>query len=76
MAVHRRAYPNLEQFFRKSGVSQATLARRVGVDPTYISLIRNGRRVPSLKIADKIATEANVPIESLLTSPRALAKAS
>lgn len=63
-------------FFRKSGVSQAALAKRVGVDPTYISLIRNGHRVPSLRMADKIATEANVPIESLLKSPRSLPKAS
>jgi transcriptional regulator with XRE-family HTH domain len=76
MAVHRRAYPNLEQFFRKSGVSQRVLAKRIGVDPSYISHIRNGIRVPSLKIAAKIADEANVPIESLLTSPRRLDLAS
>jgi transcriptional regulator with XRE-family HTH domain len=76
MAVHRRAFPNLEQYFRKSGVSQAALAKRVGVDPTYISAIRNGRRVPSLRIAAKIAEAANVPIESLLKAPRALDLAS
>lgn len=76
MAIHRRAYPNLEMFFRKSGVSQATLAKRVGVDPTYISLIRGGHRVPSLPIAAKIAEQANIPIESLLRSPRRLDLAS
>jgi transcriptional regulator with XRE-family HTH domain len=76
MAVHRRAYPNLEMYFRKSGVSQRALAKRVGVDPTYISLIRNGHRVPSLKIAAKIAELANVPIESLLKAPRGLQLAS
>jgi transcriptional regulator with XRE-family HTH domain len=76
MAVHRRAYPNLEMFFRKSGMSQRALAKRVGVDPTYISAIRNGRRVPSLTIAAKIAEVANIPIESLLKAPRALSMAS
>jgi transcriptional regulator with XRE-family HTH domain len=72
MAIHRRAYPNLEMYLRKSGVSQRAFAKRVGVDPTYISLIRNGHRVPSLKMAAKIAEEANVPIESLLKAPRRL----
>jgi transcriptional regulator with XRE-family HTH domain len=76
MAVHRRAYPNLEVFLRKSGVSQRALAKRVGVDETYISHIRSGRRVPSLGIAAKIAEKANIPIESLLKVPRALDLAS
>lgn len=67
--VHRRPYPNLQMFLDKSGVSQRALARRVGVNPSYISLIIGGRRVPSLRLAAKIAEEANIPIESLLKAP-------
>lgn len=64
--IHRRAFPNLQMFLDKSGTSQQTLAKRVGVNPSYISLILGGHRVPSLALAAKIAREANIPIESLL----------
>jgi DNA-binding XRE family transcriptional regulator len=76
MAIHRRAYPNLEMYLRKTGVTHETLGKRVGVSGSFISHIRNGIRVPSLPIAAKIAEECNIPIESLLISPRKLAKAS
>ena len=62
-------------YLRKTGTSHRALAKRLGVDPTYISHIRSGRRVPSLTMAAKIAEVANIPIESLLKAPRALAMA-
>lgn len=64
--IHRRRYPNLAMFLDKSGTSQHALAKRIGVNPSYVSLILGRRRVPSLRIAAKIADAANIPIESLL----------
>ena len=64
--IRRRSYPNLQMFLDKSGTSQSVLARRIGVNPSYISLILGGHRVPSLALAAKIADAANIPIESLL----------
>ncbi len=75
--VHRRRYANLRAFFAKSGISQAELSAWVGVSPSYMSLIVSGSRVPSLRIAAKIADKANVPIESILNlSLRRFANAS
>lgn len=64
--IHRRAYPNLRMFLAKSGTTSKILAQRLGVNPSHVSHILNGRRVPSLTLAAKIAKEANIPIESLL----------
>ncbi len=64
--VHRRAYPNLQMFLRKTNTSQKALARRLGIDAAHVSHILAGRRCPSLPLAAKIAQEANIPIHSLL----------
>ncbi len=57
-------------YLHKTGTSHATLARRLGVDPSYISHIVHGRKLPSLTMAQKIANETNVPIESFLQVSR------
>lgn len=68
--IHRRAYPNLRMFLAQSGTSQKELARRLDIDPSYISHFVTGRRSPGFKLAAKIAKEANIPIESLLDQAR------
>ncbi len=67
MAVHRRAYPNLKMFLRKSGTTQSALAKRIGVEASHVSKIVSGARLPSGPLAMKIAREANIPLESLFS---------
>lgn len=64
--IHRRAYPDLKTFLKKTGTSQRAFAEQIGVDPAYVSYLVHGQREPSLTMAAKIAQAANIPIESLL----------
>jgi transcriptional regulator with XRE-family HTH domain len=64
--IHHRGYANLRMFLRKTKTSQGALARRLGIDPSYVSHVVAGRRTPGFRLAAKIAREANIPIESLL----------
>jgi transcriptional regulator with XRE-family HTH domain len=56
---------------RATNITKTALAKRVGVDRTYISHIIAGRHRPSLEVAGRLAKEANVPIESFLEDYRA-----
>ena len=42
-------------YLRESRRSGAEVARQIGVDATYVSHLRAGRRYPSLKLAAKIS---------------------
>jgi len=42
---------------QKSGLSQKTLADRIGVTEQYVYYIENGHRRPSVNVAKKIAAE-------------------
>jgi DNA-binding XRE family transcriptional regulator len=59
-------YDDLDDFFRRSGRTHEWLAQRIGVDRSYISLIRSRRRQPSLPIAVAIKKETGVPVEALV----------
>ena len=48
------------------GLTQQTLAETIGLDSSYISLIENGRRVPSLGVLENIATALATPLYLLL----------
>lgn len=50
---------------RKSGLTQVALARRIGVEPTYLSAIENGRREPSLTLVREIGRAVSAPPEIL-----------
>ena len=66
LMIHRRAYPNLRMYLQKTGTSQRELARRLGIDPSYVSHFIRGTKSPSLRLAAKIARETNIPIETML----------
>lgn len=51
---------------RKKGLTQAELAKAVGVTTNYISLIEKGKKTPSVKTIQKIALALDVPASSLL----------
>ena len=44
------------------GISQNHLAKRAGLDASYISFIERGHRVPSTKALESIAAALDVPL--------------
>ena len=55
----------LREFRARYRMTQEKLARRVGVTRQTIIAIENGRYLPSLKLAFKLAKTFNVKIEDL-----------
>ena len=54
------------------GLPQAALARRAGLDPSYLSRIENGRIQPTVRTAARLAAALDVSLEELLAeSPAA-----
>jgi transcriptional regulator with XRE-family HTH domain len=51
---------------RSKGLTQAELAKQVGVTTNYISLIEKGKKVPAVKTINKIALALGIPASSLL----------
>lgn len=47
-------------------MTQKTLARRVGVGASYLSLIEAGKRTVDIELAGKFALALNVPLAVLL----------
>jgi transcriptional regulator with XRE-family HTH domain len=47
----------------KNGLTQAELARRVGVSRSYINKIENGEAKPSLALLERIASILGVSIK-------------
>lgn len=47
-------------------MEQRDLARLLGVDASYISLIESGRRVPSTAVLERIAKSFGVPLYLLM----------
>lgn len=66
MAEH---FKNLSEYLERTETRLEDFAARVGVGTPYVSMLANGQRRPSLPLAIKIAAEARIPIESLLTGP-------
>jgi transcriptional regulator with XRE-family HTH domain len=51
--------------FRRMG--QAGLAKRAGIDPSYVSLIEGGKREVGIALAEKIASALRVDLGQILT---------
>ena len=47
------------------GLSQRQVADRVGASPSHLSLIESGKRDPSLKLLEEIASSLAVPMHLL-----------
>lgn len=52
--------------------SQATLARQIGIDEKYVSMLERGRRAPSIAIVFALATALRVRPEELIRQARLL----
>lgn len=48
------------------GLSQTTVARRSGIDPSYLSRIETGKVHPTVRTALRIATAMKMPLADLL----------
>jgi transcriptional regulator with XRE-family HTH domain len=44
-----------------AGLQQRQLAKLAGIDPSHISLIEKGKRLPSQKTLEKLSAALNVP---------------
>ncbi len=49
-----------------SRIKQKAMAEQLGISPTYLSLIENGQREPSIEILEKYAGSLNVPLAFLI----------
>ncbi len=45
-----------------TGIQQQDLARLAGIDPSYISLIEQGKRTPSLRAVRKLSGALEIPV--------------
>lgn len=57
---------NLNTLMYDKDISARELARKLGVSETTISKIKNNERKPSIELASKIASELDVPLDSLV----------
>ena len=58
---------NMKSIMKQKKVSSRALAAAVGISETYVSYLLNGKKTPTLKMADKIASFLGVSIEELST---------
>lgn len=56
----------LKSLRKQKGLSQAKLANKLDVHPTYISSLERGLRNPSLKVIDRIASALEISRETLI----------
>lgn len=59
-----------------AGLKQVDLAARVGVTPNYLSMVENGKRVPSLSFVKSISEELDIPVGLLFLNADAMTASS
>lgn len=57
---------NIRKARESAGMTQAELARTVGISENYMHFIEVGRKEPSLRTAVIIATELNTTVDKLV----------
>ena len=60
MTLKENFVQNLKKFRKLQGISQAKLATLCDTDLSYIGQIEMGKRFPSIKLIEKIATVLNI----------------
>ena len=61
-------------FREQAGLSQEQVALAAGLDRTYVSGIERGRRNPSLRSMQRVASVLNIDLADLLLEARRLAR--
>lgn len=59
---------NLISIRKKTKYTQVDIARLAGITDGYYSMIETGKRIPSVKVAKKIATILNIPWEDIFNN--------
>jgi putative transcriptional regulator len=49
----------------KQGLTQAELARKLGISTSYLNRIEKGAKIPSLRLTIRIAHALGVPVEKI-----------
>ena len=75
MAKYQRAYPTVRAWMEATGTNQRALARRLDVSEPHLSNVLSKSRRCSLRLALKIMTVTNVPLEGLVEWPAKYKKA-
>ncbi len=57
---------SLREFKENKALTNPELAQALGTSEIYVSLLLNGRRIPSRKLAQKISTLTGIPVLNLL----------
>ena len=66
MDIVKKLGQNLKEIRLDKGLSQGKLAKKLGVDPSYISQIERGLGNMSLKKIERLAKALEVTIEQLI----------
>lgn len=69
----KQRYRTLNDYFEQTGTTHQALADRLGVTAAYVSMMRAGKRQPSLGMALRLHNETGVPLEALLRPEETLA---
>lgn len=68
MPIWHNGGMTLDQWMNEQGVSNAALARQVGVSRPFITRIRSGERQPSIVVAAKLVEATRLPLEAFIKS--------
>jgi transcriptional regulator with XRE-family HTH domain len=66
MDLLTRFATNVRRIRSKKQLSQKTLADKVGISVSYVSMLERGQRSPPLETIEKVAKALGVPPASLL----------
>lgn len=69
MAVHSRKLKDFGEKVKiareRKGITQERLAELIGVTTVYVGFLEQGRRLPSIKTADKLARILSIKLSDL-----------
>ena len=65
MTIKQVFAQNLKDLRKKTGISQRTLAKKLGIQPTAVSAYERGEKLPTVEKIIKIADFFDVPADKL-----------
>lgn len=60
----------IKEVAEEEGVLMKDLARKVGIDPSYLSRINSGRITPNMRVIEDIADALKCPPHRLISAPK------
>ncbi len=66
MGIREIFAANLKKIANNRGIKQKDLAKRCGLSETYVSLLANGKKTPTIDTAKRIADALGVQLAALL----------